>query len=144
MAKLEEIFENYNLKWLTQSKNSSESMPLGGYNIGCNVWVENNDILMYFQQSGCFDENGSMLKAGRLRITLTPNPFTESFVQELILTDGYIQIDGQAPEGHCALLIWVDAYRPIIHVKISGDYDTSVVVSYDTWRNENRHVDNVS
>ena len=84
MAEFDEIFENYNLIWLTQSKNSAESMPLGGYNIGCKVSVKNNDILMYFQQSGCFDENGSMLKAGRLRITMTPNPFTESFVQDLI------------------------------------------------------------
>ena len=31
----------YNVVWTTQSKNSSESMPLGGGDIGLNVWVEN-------------------------------------------------------------------------------------------------------
>ena len=92
--------ENYRLKWLTQSQNSAESMPLGGHSIGCNVWVEKDEVLLYFQQSGCFDENGSMLKAGRVRIGFEPNPFAASFLQELILEDGYIRIEGQAPEFH--------------------------------------------
>ena len=26
--------------WTTQSKNSSESMPCGGHDVGMNVWVE--------------------------------------------------------------------------------------------------------
>ena len=29
--------------WTTPSKNSSESMPCGGGDIGMNVWVENGD-----------------------------------------------------------------------------------------------------
>ncbi|MBK8027938.1 MAG: hypothetical protein IPK17_00170 [Chloroflexi bacterium] len=37
-----------------------------------NVWVENDDLLLYFAQSGAFDENGSMLKGGRLRVRSTP------------------------------------------------------------------------
>ena len=34
------VLDNYNQVWNTQSNNSSESMPLGGGDIGLNVWVE--------------------------------------------------------------------------------------------------------
>ena len=33
-----------NLTWKSQSKNSSESMPCGGGDIGLNVWCEHNAI----------------------------------------------------------------------------------------------------
>ena len=75
----------YNVVWNSQSKNSSESMPLGGGDIGCNVWTENNDILFYISRSGTFDENNSFLKLGRVRLSLYPNPFKNSFKQELKL-----------------------------------------------------------
>ena len=54
--------------WTTQSQNSSESMPCGGHDIGMNVWVEDGDVLFYVSQSGWFDENNTLLKAGRWRI----------------------------------------------------------------------------
>ena len=66
---------DYNIVWNSQSQNSSESMPCGGGDIGLNVWVENGELLFYMSRSGTFDENNSMLKLGRVRIKLTPNPF---------------------------------------------------------------------
>ena len=50
--------------WTTPSRNSSESMPCGGHDVGMNVWVENGDVLFYVSRSGMFDENNSLLKAG--------------------------------------------------------------------------------
>lgn len=58
-------------------------MPLGGRDIGCNVWVENNVLYFYMAQSGAFDEKGNMIKAGRCAITMEPDPFRDSFSQEL-------------------------------------------------------------
>ena len=86
----------YNPIWTTPSKNSSQSMPVGGGDIGLNVWVENGDILFYVARSGTFDENNSLLKQGRVRLRLSPNPFEngDSFKQELILNDGYVKING--------------------------------------------------
>ena len=49
--------------WKTPSRNSSESMPCGGHDIGMNIWVENGDLLFYIAQSGWFDENNTLLKA---------------------------------------------------------------------------------
>ena len=40
--------------WTTQSKDSSESMPLGGGDVGLNVWVENDDLLFYICRSGSY------------------------------------------------------------------------------------------
>ena len=58
-------------EWRTPSKNSSESMPCGGGDIGMNVWVENGDVLFYLSRSGSFDENNTLLKQGRFRIHLS-------------------------------------------------------------------------
>ena len=42
--------------WTTQSANSSESMPLGGGDVGLNVWVEGDELLFYICRSGSYDE----------------------------------------------------------------------------------------
>jgi hypothetical protein len=42
--------DNYNITWNSQSKNSAESMPCGGGDIGLNVWVENGDILFMYRE----------------------------------------------------------------------------------------------
>ena len=46
-------------EWNTPSKNSSESMPCGGGDVGMNVWMEDGDILFYLSRSGSFDENNT-------------------------------------------------------------------------------------
>ena len=43
--------EDYNIIWNTQSLDSSESMPLGGHDAGCNVWVKDNELCIYMSQS---------------------------------------------------------------------------------------------
>ena len=102
--------------WTTQSRNSSESMPCGGHDIGMNVWVENGDVLFYVQQSGWFDENNTLLKAGRWRIHFDKTPFNGSdFRQTLSLDEGCIYIEG----GGTKLRIWVDVEVPLVYVETS-------------------------
>ena len=67
--------QHANVVWDTPSRNSSESMPCGGGDIGMNIWVEEGDILFYLSRSGTFDENNCQLKQGRFRLRLSPNPF---------------------------------------------------------------------
>ena len=126
---------DYNVVWTTQSKNSSESMPLGGGDIGCNVWVENNDILFYIGRSGTFDENNSMLKLGRVRLSLYPNPFTANFRQELKLKEGYVEITG---DHNTVIKLWVEVFNPVIHVEVNSDLKLSAKATYETWRTEDR------
>ncbi len=131
----------YNVVWNSQSKNSSESMPLVGGDIGCNVWVENGDILFYLQRSGSFDENSQFLKMGRFRVQIYPNPFPPetTFKQELELADGYIQIESKGTTKNCVLVkIWADVFHPVVHVDIQSGEKTEVTFSYENWRTEDK------
>ncbi len=130
------VLDNYNQIWTTQSNNSSESMPLGGGDIGLNVWVEKGDLYFYFSRSGTFDEHNTLLKLGRVKVTLTPNPFTdnEGFHQELVLKDGYISIT----QKDTKIKLWVDVFKPIIHLDLESENPLKMNASYESWRYKNR------
>lgn len=130
---------DYNIVWNTQSKNSSESMPCGGGDIGMNVWVENGDVLFYFSRSGTFDENNTLLKLGRIRVRLTPNPFEgNDFTQELKLEDGHIIIKGKNNNISSDIRIWADVFNPIINVDISNNKSLKTEIFYENWRYQDR------
>jgi hypothetical protein len=137
LAQLKEL-DQMNPIWKTQSKNASESMPCGGGDIGLNVWVEQGEVMIYLSQSGMFDENNALLKAGRLRLKLFPNPFNENFKQELILKDGAIKISGGNGLLATTLTIWVDVFHPVVHVDIASGTKINTVASYESWRQEDR------
>ena len=130
--------DSCNLVWNTQSRNASESMPCGGGDIGMNVWVENDDVLFYLSRSGSFDENNCLLKQGRFRVRLTPNPFagTASFRQTLHLNDGYVSVSSD----NATLIIWVDVFHPVVHVEVKTKELTSMRVNFESWRYEDRPV----
>lgn len=120
--------------WTTQSKNSSESMPCGGHDVGLNVWVENGDVLMYVSRSGFFDENNTLLKAGRLRLHLDGNPFEENFSQRLCLNDGAIYITGKGTD----IRIWADVFSPNVFIDVKLKNKCKAVLSFESWRYKDR------
>lgn len=125
----------YNVVWTSSSNNSSESMPCGGGDIGLNVWVENGDLLFYVSRSGTFDENNGFLKLGRVRVKLSPNPFTNGeFRQELKLKEGYVEITGKNREVTAHIDIWVDALRPVVHLKVDANKPVTTEAIYESWR----------
>ncbi|WP_163712566.1 DUF5703 domain-containing protein [Mangrovibacterium lignilyticum] len=131
--------DDYNLVWTSQSANSSESMPCGGGDVGLNVWVENGDLLFYVSQSGTFDENNCMLKLGRVRVKLTPNPFdSENFKQELHLKEGFVIIDGEKDGLKVTAKLWVDVFRPVIHFELEANRPVAAEATYESWRTEDR------
>ena len=133
--------KNYNIVWDSQSKNSGESMPCGGGDIGLNVWVENGELLFYIARSGTFDENNAFLKLGRVRIRLTPNPFSGNhFRQELLLQEGYIKIEGSDGELSAAVNVWVDVFRPVVHIDINSNKPLKAEACYESWRYKDRLV----
>ena len=119
--------DQYNVVWDSQSENSGESMPVVGGDIGCNVWVENGDILFYMSRSGSLSENGTYFKLGRVRIQLSPNPFANSisFRQELILKDGYVEIMGEGGDNEVSLnariRVWIEVHNQVIHIDIEAN-----------------------
>ena len=140
------LIDKYNVVWTTQSKNSSESMPCGGGDIGCNVWVENGELLFYFQRSGSLSENGEYLKLGRIRIRLAPNPFenSSSFRQELILKDGFVEIEATGSQKKTPLKakikVWVEVSTPVIHIDIHADKPVEVTAAYESWRTADKEL----
>lgn len=127
--------DRYNLVWREQCKGSHESMPCGGGDIGLNVWTENDEILIYISRSGSFDEHNTLLKSGRVRLKLTPNPFENaSFSQELKLPEGFVEIRG----GETSIAVWVDVYHPVIHLEVNSPKQIETEVRYENWRYRDR------
>src|SRR6266705_5698368 len=84
-----------NVTWHSLGTNENDSMPLGNGNVALNVWTEQNgDIVLLLAKSDAWSENGQLLKPGRVRVSLTPNPFTSTnpFTQMLKLETGEVQI----------------------------------------------------
>ncbi len=114
-------------------------MPCGGGDIGLNVWVEQGDLLFYLSRSGTFDENNSFLKLGRVRVKLTPNPFDGSdFRQELRLQDGSVWIEGSNGDFSVQVHVWVDVFRPVVHVAIESSRPVATEIGYENWRYRDR------
>ena len=130
--------QHANVIWNTPSRNSSESMPCGGGDIGMNIWVEEGDILFYLSRSGTFDENNCQLKQGRFSIRLFPSPFKDAkdFRQELKLKDGYVEVSA----GGTQIQLWADVYHPVVHVEITNAQPLRTEVSYENWRYKERMV----
>ena len=129
--------KSHNILWESQSKNSSESMPLGGGDLGLNVWVEDDNLLFYIAKSGTFDENNALLKLGRVRITIDPNPFKNGqFSQELNLHNGNILISGTNETGDIGLELWVDVNKPVVHAEIHTSVPTKMTAAYESWRHK--------
>ncbi|KAF2479378.1 hypothetical protein BDY17DRAFT_318808 [Neohortaea acidophila] len=124
----------YDNVWKTQSKNSAGSMPLGGGGVGLNVWAEAGYIYFYIAQNAAFDENNSLLKLGRVRLSMDPNPFavnSSMFEQRLNIIDGYITFQG---DYNTTLTMWVDVSTSGIHVELEGDTPMNLTAGLESWR----------
>jgi alpha-L-fucosidase 2 len=135
--------DQYDVVWESPSENSSGSMPVGNGDIGANVWVEQDgDILFYIGKTDAWSENCRLLKLGRVRIGLSPNPFTADnpFRQKLKLRDGEIVINAGKEGQSTELRFWVDANNPVIRVEINGDKPFNVVVKFENWRTHRRQL----
>jgi len=128
--------DDYNVTWNSPSKNAGESMPCGGGDIGLNVWVENGDVLMYMARSGTFNELSGFPKLGRLRLRLDPNPFKNSteFKQTLNLKEGAVEIMGDRYGMKAVVTVWVDVFRPVIHLDVAGNQKMTASLTYENWR----------
>ena len=125
-----------NYVWHTPSSNSSQSMPLGGGDMGMNVWVEDGDLLFYLSRTGSYDENNTLLKQGRFRVTTEPSIFEDdSFFQQILnLNEGYITIEG----SNGTIILWVDVFKPVVHVEAKTKSPSTMKVTYENWRYNDR------
>lgn len=132
------VYVPTNYVWTSPSRNSSESMPCGGGDMGMNIWVEQGDIFFYVTRSGSFDENNTLLKSGRFRIRFSPNPFinVKDFRQVLHLNDGSVEISASGT----IVRIWADVFHPVAYVDVVGKKPLKMELSYESWRYRDRLV----
>ena len=130
--------EDYNIRWTTPGINSQGSMPVGNGDIGANVWVEaNGDLVFYVSKTDAWDDLGRLLKLGKVRVSITPNPFSEkSFLQELNLRRGEILIS----YGDTKIKFWIDANHPVIQLDVKSRKPVNLKVTYENWRKERRRL----
>jgi len=135
----------YNVVWETPSKDSSGSMPIGNGDIGLNVWMEENgDLSFYIGKTDSWGDNARLLKVGKVRVRLTPNPLVEGaeFQQTLKLENGEIVIliggrsGGAEGRPKIELRIWVDANNPVIHITAEGQEPFIATARIELWRTE--------
>jgi alpha-L-fucosidase 2 len=129
--------ERYNVVWDSPGKDFTGSMPLGNGEIGLNVWVEENgDLLFYIGRTDTWDENGTLLKVGKVRISINPRPETplKTFVQTLRLIDGTVSVRFGEGAQEVAMRLWVDADHPLIHLEVESRQPTQAVASIELWR----------
>ena len=129
--------DRYDVVWTSPGHDSSASMPLGNGDIGLNVWVEEGgDLLFYISKTDTWSENVCMLKVGRLRVALSPNPFAKGlpFRQALKLGDGEVEIEAGLAAVPILVRVWVDANHPVIRVEAQGRQKFQMRAELELWR----------
>jgi len=119
--------------WTTPGRNENDSMPIGNGDLAANVWTEaNGDLVLLVAKSDAWTSLGELVKLGRVRIHLTPNPFTggAGFAQTLRLEDGSVVIQ----QGGNRLTVWVDANHPALHVEAALVRPARMTASLELWR----------
>lgn len=131
---------DYNIVWNEPSARSADSMPLGGHDVGCNVWAENNQLMIYLCQSGAFDENGCLLKHGRLRLEADASLMAAGFRQTLHLEDGYVSVELGGGEDTLRYELWCAVSKPELHIRYISSRPRRLAAMFDCWRCRDRVV----
>ncbi|MCC7569637.1 MAG: hypothetical protein KO463_08525, partial [Candidatus Methanofastidiosa archaeon] len=111
--------DQYDVTWTTPSRDASGSMPLGNGDISLNAWVEpSGDLCFYIGKTDAWGDNARLLKVGKVRVSLHPNPFggAASFRQTLHLETGQMIVEWMPrdqTQSATVLQLWVDAHEPV-------------------------------
>jgi alpha-L-fucosidase 2 len=123
----------YNVVWNTPSKDASGVMPIGNGDLAADVYaIENGDLFLLLAKNDAYNYQGDIFKTGRVRVSLTPNPFMtdKAFRQTLDLNTGSIRIEADG----IVLCVWADAKRPLFHVEITSPREVAVVAQPEFWK----------
>lgn len=129
--------ERYDVVWDSPSEEARGSMPLGNGDISLNAWVEaGGDLQFYIGKTDSWDDNGRLLKIGRVRFRLEPAPAIAAgqFLQTLRLRDGTLEVRFGQDEAAVVVQVWVDARHPVIHATAESRRPLAVTALAEIWR----------
>jgi len=130
---------DYNVVWNTPSQHSGGSMPLGNGELGMNVWVEEGgDLLFYLSRTDAMSEWNRLMKLGRIRVSLSPNPFEKGnpFIQMLILNDGIIEIKAGKDRQQTMIRLFMDTSYEVAYVTFESELPRTLTVTAESWRKQ--------
>lgn len=127
----------FDVVWESPSQDHHGSMPLGNGDVALNVWLPaGGDLQFYISKTDAWDDNARLVKVGKVRLRLEPNPFASggSFRQRLSLRDATVTFEGGEGADRTRLRVWVDAHRPAIEVEVESAEKVEAVASVELWR----------
>ena len=146
---IQKSLNEYNLTWLSPSKDHNGSMPIGNGETGLNLWVESNgDLVFLISRTDAWDENERLCKIGRVRIKFLPKIDVKKgkFSQKLNLYKGLIEIRYEKrvnmkdidQNDSYKINIWVDANRQVVNFDFFSKNMVDAEVQLEIWRTEKR------
>lgn len=129
----------YDVTWNELGTDENSSMPLGNGDIAVNAWTEQNgDLVMLIAKTDAWSENALLLKLGRVRLSLSPNPFvgTSDFKQVLTISNALMTLKA----GKNEVKVWVDANNPAIRVEAHTEKKVKMSVRNELWRTKDYHL----
>ena len=127
----------YDVVWESPSTSYGGSMPLGNGDIGLNAWVEKDGDLQFFiGKTDAWDDNARLVKVGKVRVRLEPNPFADGqpFRQTLSLRDATLKVQAGDGPRKATVQVWVDANAPVIHVTVESASPLEATAAIELWR----------
>jgi hypothetical protein len=123
---------HHDVRWHSLGTNENDSLPLGNGDLAANVWTgQNGDLVVLLAKADAWAESGELVKLGRLRIRLQPNPFVGAdFSQTLRLENASIELKS----GANTLRVWADAHRPVLHIETHLDQPANLRADVELWR----------
>jgi hypothetical protein len=127
----------YNTLWTSPSQNDRGAMPLGNGELGLMLWVEpDGDLQFYLARTDSRTELDRLVKLGKVRLRLSPNPFAsgQPFLQQLRLRGGRVDITAGSSTNQLTLHAFVDSDSPTLHINGTSSSPLTVQAIYETWR----------
>jgi alpha-L-fucosidase 2 len=124
----------YNVVWDSPSKDVNGTMPIGNGQTALNVWwQENGDLQFFIARTDAWDQAGRLVKVGKVRIALDPNPVKagQAFRQTLDLKSGTIDFALGQGDQQVRVRLWVDANQSVIHVDMEGKGETKATATIE-------------
>ncbi|MBQ8953681.1 MAG: hypothetical protein IJ048_06160 [Clostridia bacterium] len=118
-----------------QGASSADSMPLGGGSLGVNVWTQEGQLMLYACDGGGYDENGTLLKLGRLRVKPDRNLIGDDVRQTLYADEGRMVVCGD----DWSFALWADVSGARLHLSYDG-VPTGMTFFWDVWRYRDRPI----
>jgi hypothetical protein len=128
----------YDVVWDRAGNGSKDSMPAGNGDIGLNVWAEEGtgSVCFYVSKTDSWDETGRLLKLGKVRVKVEPNPFGAGlkFQQRLDLREAVVEVTAGEGEEAARIRVWVDANLPVVRVEARVPGPSVVTAAVEPWR----------